>query len=96
MTTLLRQVLHAFEDARETRTLAQLARELDIAPGMLEGLIAYWVRKGRLRESGSGPACNTCGRAEGCPFVLKLPRSYELVTDDPPAGDPPPACPLQR
>ncbi len=89
-TSPLRQVLQAFENADRPRTLTQLARELDIAPGMLDGMLAYWVRKGRLRESGSAPACTTCGGAAGCPFVPHLPRSYELITDDDPP--PPPAC----
>ena len=88
--SMLRQVLQAFEDADHPRTVAQLARELDIAPGLLDGMLAYWVRKGRLRESRSTPACTTCGGAAGCPFVPNLPRSYELVTGDDPPG--PSAC----
>ncbi len=90
MPTTLRQVLQAFEEARAPRTLSQLARELDLPPGMLEGMIDHWVRKGRLRETGSGPACTTCGRSAGCPFIAKMPRSFELVTGDEDA--PPPLC----
>jgi len=88
--TTLRQVLQAFEETRTPRTLSQLARELDLPPGMLEGMIDHWVRKGRLRETGSGPACTTCGHSAGCPFIAKMPRSFELVTDD---GDSPPLGP---
>ncbi len=87
--TTLRQVLQAFEEARAPRTLSQLARELDISSGMLEGMIDHWVRKGRLRETGSGAACTTCGENGSCPFVAKMPRSFELATDD---GDAPPPC----
>ena len=85
MTTMLRQVLNAFEDSAGPRSLGKLAKELDIAPGMLEGMIDYWVRKGKLREAGSGTAtCTTCGKATSCPFIMKLPRSYELATGDTP------------
>jgi hypothetical protein len=88
MTTTLRQVLTAFENTHQPRTLSQLARELELPLGMLEGMIDYWVRKGKLRESSAGQGCGTCGGAQGCPFVPNLPRSYELVTDDtPPIAD---------
>ncbi|MEW6578652.1 MAG: FeoC-like transcriptional regulator [Chloroflexota bacterium] len=90
MPTTLRQVLQTFEEARAPRTLSQLARELDIPPGMLEGMIDHWVRKGKLRETGSSPACTTCGQSASCPFIAKMPRSFELVTDDEDA--PPPLC----
>jgi len=88
--TTLRQVLQAFEEARAPRTLSQLARELDIPPGMLEGMIDHWVRRGKLRETGSGPACTTCGQGASCPFIAKMPRSFELVTEGEDA--PPPLC----
>lgn len=86
--TTLRQVLNAFEATRAPRTLTQLARELDISPGMLEGMIDHWVRKGRLRETGSGLACTTCGQGATCPFMARMPRSFELAADDdvPPPG----------
>ncbi len=82
VTTTLRQVLQSCEEARAPRTLNQLARELDISPGMLEGMIDHWVRRGRLREASSGPACITCGHSASCPFIAKMPRSFELVTAD--------------
>ena len=87
--TTLRQVLQAFEEARAPLTLSQLARDLDISPGMLAGMIDHWVRKGRLRETSSGAACTTCGQSGDCPFIAKMPRSFELVTND---EDAPPPC----
>ena len=81
--TVLRQVLDVFEDTSRSLTVNQVAREMDIAPGMLEGMIDHWVRKGKLREStGGATACGTCGGAKGCPFVMAMPRSFELVTED--------------
>lgn len=77
----LRQVLSAFEDSREPRSLSQIARELDVSPVRLEGMIQYWVRKGKIRQAASYGSCGTCGHNDGrCPFVLAMPRQYELVT----------------
>ncbi|MFL7838048.1 MAG: FeoC-like transcriptional regulator [Candidatus Promineifilaceae bacterium] len=79
----LSQVLTAFEDNREPLTMNQIAGRLGISIPRLEGMIQYWVRKGRLRENVNRTDCGTCGRGEGeCPFTLELPRTYELVTED--------------
>ena len=94
MATTLRQVLQKFEGSDRPLSLRQMARELDIAPGMLDGMIAHWVRKGRLREvDHSLSHCATCGGAEGCPFIPKnIPRRYELVTGDQPSEPDSPSC----
>jgi hypothetical protein len=91
--TVLRQVLNFFEDAGASLTVNQVARELDIAPGMLEGMIDHWVRKGKLRQTSNTMHCATCGGASGCPFVMAMPRSYELATgDDDSRTTPPTSC----
>lgn len=90
--TLLREVLDAFEQASGPVSLNEMARALHVAPGLLEGMIQHWVRKGRLRESADLPHCQTCGSARGCPFIPRLPRSYELVRGDAPADPPRPPC----
>ena len=51
MTTTLRTVLTAFEQADRPLSLTQLATDLSVPPAMLEGMIDFWVRKGRLRET---------------------------------------------
>jgi len=86
MTTTLRQVLNAFQDASKPLSLTQLARQLDITPAMAEDMIRYWVRKGKLRENVDGsscdmetPGCSCGGGQNGCPYIILLPRSYELV-----------------
>ena len=91
--TLLRQVLQAFEQANHPLTLGQMARDLDVPPDVLDGMIHYWVRKGRLREVDTGMACGSCGHANGCPFVMQPPRQYTLATgDDPQYRLQPPGC----
>lgn len=80
MSSTLRQVLEQFEQNQGTLSLPQMAHRLGIERATLQNMIDYWVRKGKLREV-SAPACTTCGSAAGCPFVVALPRCYELVTD---------------
>jgi hypothetical protein len=94
MPTKLRQVLNAFEAADQPCTLGQLARELDVSPGVLDGMIQHWVRRGKLRPTHGASACNTCGGATECPFIMQMPPTYELVTGDDPEPDPDdvPAC----
>ena len=76
----LRQVLTVFENADGPLSLTRIAHELEVSVPRLEGMIRYWVRKGKLRESASPTNCGTCGSQEGCPFVYDLPRSYELAS----------------
>lgn len=77
----LRQVLTIFETTSTPLSLPQIARQLEVSPVQLEAMIQHWVRKGKIRENTVLTDCGSCGRGSGCPFVLDLPRSYELVTD---------------
>ncbi len=90
MTTSLRAILNAFENKNTALSLGQLSRELDIAPAMLDSMIDYWVRKGRLREAAQTSQCTTCGSVKGCPFILKMPRMYELATMNASSDNEPP------
>ncbi len=85
MASVLKQVLQHFENRAGAVSLAQMARDLNVDPATLEGMIDYWVRRGRLRASG-GPvqACSACGVRSGCPFVSKMPRFYEIANSDKP------------
>lgn len=80
MSTTLRQVLEHFENDQGAVSLPQMAQSLGIERATLQNMIDYWVRKGKLREV-SALTCTTCGSASGCPFVVTLPRGYELVAD---------------
>ena len=85
----LGKVLEIFESAREPLAMQQAARSLGISEIQLEGMLEYWVRKGRLKRVDSQAGCGTCAANGDCAFVLKLPRSYE------PAGNPD-QIPLQK
>ena len=90
MASQLREVLNRFGDQSAPLSINQMARDMDLEPGVLHGMIDYWVRKGKLREvNGSGEGCTTCGVKGSCPFIVAMPRYYELVTDE----DGPAACP---
>jgi hypothetical protein len=83
MASTLREVLRAFEDARRPLSFNDIARDLDITPGMLDGMIDYWVRKGKIRPVVSGAACASCRSAKSCcTYSPNTPRSYILVTGD--------------
>jgi hypothetical protein len=78
----LRQVLTIFETASGSLSLPQIARELEVSPERLDGMIQHWVRKGKIRASSSLTECGRCGHSGACPFVMPLPRSYEVVSED--------------
>lgn len=94
MTSQLRAVLNRFADQSAPISVNRLAQEMNIERGVLGDMIDYWVRKGKLREVNSGgQACNTCGVKGACPFIIALPRYYELVHEaDAAHDDTPPPC----
>lgn len=77
---MLKQVLHYFEEKNGAVTLRQMAHDLQLEPGMLDGMLDYWVRKGKIRVVDA--MCSTCGEESACPFVMQMPRHYELARDD--------------
>jgi hypothetical protein len=89
----LRQVLAAFERADAPLALTQIAHDLDLPLERLEGMVEYWVRRGRIRESGTTAAPLSCAKYGSRPYVLRLPRILELVPHGEPesAGEPPAA-----
>ncbi|NJP04129.1 MAG: hypothetical protein HC837_00115 [Chloroflexaceae bacterium] len=84
---MLQQVLHEIEQAQGTWSLTELARKLELEPGVLEGMIAFWVRKGRIaadRVEGQACSSGSCGDcAAGCPFAGAAPRTFRPVLIDP-------------
>lgn len=62
--------------------MPEIARALDLSVAHLDAMIQFWVRKGKIRISGSVTDCGTCAKNGNCPFVVALPRTYELVTEE--------------
>lgn len=83
---MLNQVLEEITNANEPLSLTVLSSRLGVERGALEGMLDYWVRKGRLKDDdthpeGSHSAGNcgpSCGGADSCSFVAKMPKSYSL------------------
>lgn len=92
MASTLKLILEIFQETAQPLTLPEMARALGLEQGMLESMIEYWVRKGKIREAGdSSGMCALCGERSDCPFVVKMPRRFELVTGKPrPEPDAPP------
>lgn len=81
MTTTLTRVLQLFEQHGGPLSLAEMARALDTDPDVVAEMLAYWVQRGRLREvSDNSGQCTRCSGRPSCPFVVRLPRRYELAT----------------
>jgi hypothetical protein len=78
-TSTLRKVLLAIENADSPLSTNLLARELGQPPDRVEEYVQYWVRRGRIQETGSSTACSGCGIKGECPFVISLPKSYQAV-----------------
>lgn len=87
---MLHRVLQEIEAAQGSINLTELSRKLAVERSALDGMIQYWVRKGRLKDDRQQEeltltACTTgscggsCPGPQGCPFVMKLPKTYTLT-----------------
>lgn len=86
---MLREVLRLVESVDGPISLTAISRELDIDPGVVEEMLNYWVRKGRLTLDGRSSVCSgncaaatcQCGSCTGissCPFIARLPKTYMI------------------
>jgi hypothetical protein len=84
MASTLREVLRAFEEAEAPMHIGQIAQKLRLRQGALEGMIRYWVQRGRLREVNaplaSCSACEVSKHCKDCVFSMETLRYYELVS----------------
>ena len=84
---MLNRVLHEIENAQGTMTVRELSRKLAIEANALEGMLQFWVRKGRIQDDDAVAShednCGaTCSGLAECAFVAKMPRSFSLPTED--------------
>ncbi len=88
---MLHAILHELQTASGPMTLRQLSRRLGVQESALEGMIQFWVRKGRLAvDEGaggvtemrvcSGIVCGlrSCPGPGACPLTLKTPARFRL------------------
>jgi len=88
---MLWQILREVEAAQGPLDLNELSRRLGVERGALDGMIQFWVRKGRLVDDlaaaegvvcAAGSCSSGCGGPQGCPFAMKMPRTYSLKLHD--------------
>ena len=87
-TSTLGKLLSLFEDSSGALSVNSLARELDVSAGRAEEMVEFWIRKGRIRSSSTLTECGSCSTQGDCPFVLEMPRTYELVMGQDQLTDP--------
>lgn len=88
---MLREVLTIVEAAEGPISLTEISRQLGLDPGVLDGMLEYWVRKGKLVVNNrstaacsascldAGCGCGSCSGAAGCPFIARLPKTYSVA-----------------
>jgi hypothetical protein len=87
---MLNQVLQEISKTDGPISLSVLSHKLGIERSALEGMMGYWVRKGRLKSADqsaevaggtcvSGSCGSSCPGASSCPFIAKMPRTYSVV-----------------
>ncbi|MCC6147664.1 MAG: hypothetical protein IT308_08875 [Anaerolineaceae bacterium] len=68
---LLNQLLDEITNARAPLSVNELSRKLHVEPAMIEEMINFWVRKGRLvddsEENMSTESDSHCGSCSACP-----------------------------
>jgi len=90
---MLNQVLQEIESAQSALNLGDLSRKLGIERSALDGMIQFWVRKGRLIDDDAavtqaGAVCSitSCGAScrgmSNCAFVAKMPKTYSISPGD--------------
>ena len=82
VTTVLRKLLDLVEESQGAISIQALAGELGVTPPRVESMLDYWIRKGKIKPSVGLSNCGSCGALDNCPFVLEMPRTYELVGDE--------------
>jgi hypothetical protein len=87
---MLKEILAEFERVDAPLDLNELSERLNIQKSALQGMVTTLVHQGKLRDdSFAGPSqgeitcssahCSGCSIASKCPFIGKMPRTYERV-----------------
>lgn len=83
---MLQQVLHALEQAQQPLSLNDLAAQVGVDTATLEGMLAFWERKGRIvlhdGQACMSRGCGGCSPTGGCAFAGPSPRAFLLVPDE--------------
>ncbi|MBN1993451.1 MAG: hypothetical protein JW953_12190 [Anaerolineae bacterium] len=87
--------MQEIEAAQGSINLNELSRKLSVERSALDGMIAYWMRKGRIKDDereqeqvfvacrpGNCSIGRGCPGPQGCPFIMKMPRTYSLTKNE--------------
>ncbi len=80
-TSKLSRLLDLFEGSSGALSMRDMARELDISREQVQSMMEYWIQKGKIRVSAALTDCGSCGSGGDCPFILEMPKTYELVKE---------------
>jgi hypothetical protein len=85
---MLIQVLREIKTSQSTLNLDDLGRKLGVERSALQGMIDYWVRKGRLQDDQemaitpdictSVGCAGSCTGSRNCSFKVKMPKTYSI------------------
>lgn len=87
---MLSQVLSEICNSPRPVTIGELSQKLEVESAVIEEMIRFWVRKGRLTVDSTvgmpaGAACHggSCGSScegmENCAFMAKMPKTYSVT-----------------
>ena len=91
---MINLVMQELKMSRTPVSLASLSEKLNIERSALEGMLSFWVQKGRLRENNQengglqsdGLACGSCGTScvgmDDCTFIAKMPKIYSVAMEN--------------
>ena len=80
-TSALSRLLDLIEESRGLLSIPDLARELGVTQSRVENMLEYWIQKGKIQASNTLTDCGGCGALHNCPFVLGMPRTFELIQE---------------
>ncbi len=80
--------LRDYLSTRKRASIADLAQRFEAEPAALEGMLAAWIAKGKVRRLKDSLPCGTCGKCESATTDI-----YEWIGIN---GCPDPAISLQR
>lgn len=89
---MINRVLQEVKKSQAPFSVTALSEKLGIDRSALEGMLAFWVRKGRLQEdgqqstaNGKGSECCSCGLAcsgaGNCAFMARMPKIYSVASN---------------
>jgi hypothetical protein len=80
-TSTLSRLLELLEDSQGAISIQTLARELGVTQSRVENMLDYWIQKGKIKASNALADCGGCGTSDYCPFILDMPKTFELIHD---------------